>query len=278
MSLIVSTQGEQASFHHTAVASFFGDDIDIRSCKNFAEAVEMLTKKQSNYAVVAIENSLFGTINTVYDLLLSHNVAICGEVYLRIEQCLIGTPDSELNTIKEVHSHPVALAQCSEYLDINLPNAERYEHYDTAASVADVKRWGDAQKAAIAGEKAADLHDMKILTKGIETNKQNYTRFVVLERKITTTTNDGNKTSLILQTPADTEAGSLYSALSVFAKHNINLFALHSRPIVGKAWRYMFYIDIEIGSSDPLFDSLIEELEGQGCEISILGSYKNGVI
>ena len=276
--MTVSIQGDNGSFHHSAAKKLLGNKIKIIPCKNFSDTVESLCKGKTNQAIVAIENSLFGSINEVYDLILANDVTICAEVYLRIQQCLIGLPGTKLKDIKEVHSHPVALAQCEQFLDEKLPNAERFEHHDTAGSVADVKLWADPSKVAIASQEAADLHGLEVIESEIETNKQNYTRFVLLTRKTNKIPTNSNKTSLVLRTPADVKAGSLYRALGVFAKNNVNMFVLHSRPIIGKAWHYMFYLDIDSSPNQPHFDSMIKELSDQGCQLSILGSYKNNML
>lgn len=275
----IAIQGQQASFHDIAARKFFGNDISIEPCESFALAFTALQDEKSDFALVAIENSLYGTINQVYDLLLKTSLKICGEIYLPIEQCLVGLPGTMLQSIQEVHSHPVALAQCSVFLDEKLPNAERFEHQDTAASIASIKEWNDPTKAAIGSKLAAELYEMQVLAENIETNRQNYTRFVALQRDNNPYgAPDTNKTSLVLQTPKDTKAGSLFHALSVFASRGINLTALHSRPIVGKAWHYMFYIDIEVSAKDPQYQEILAELDKQGCQITILGNYKNGLL
>jgi prephenate dehydratase len=237
---------------------------------------DMLTQKKSKYAVVAIENSLYGTINEVYDLLLKTGHQICGEYYLRISQCLVGFPNITLEDITEVHSHPVALAQCDNFLDSKLPAATRYEHHDTAGSVKDIKKWGDKSKAAIASEEAAKTYGMEIIAKSIETNKENFTRFVLLtSRDSSHRADQANKTSIVLQTPKDTKAGSLYHSLGAFAKRGINLTALHSRPVIGKAWHYMFYIDIEENVGSKKYQEAFQELSDMGCKVDILGTYKS---
>lgn len=268
----VAIQGQAASFHHIAARHFFGEDIEIISCDSFAATFESL--KSSDFAVVAIENSLFGSINKVYDLLLREHCWIIGEVYLRIEQCLIGLPGTELHQIREVYTQLEAMAQCEEYLDSNLPDAKRIEYHDTAASVADVKAWGDPSKAAIASRAAADLHGMDILAAEIETNKQNYTRFVVLQKQ-REPIEGASKTSLVLQTHTDTKPGALHQALGVFAKRDMNMTMLHSRPVIGKAWHYMFYIDLETPYDDS-FTEVEQALDALGCSITVLGSYPAG--
>lgn len=277
MSKKVAIQGQAASFHDIATRQFFGDDIAFRHCDTFSETFQALADNTVDHAVVAIENSLFGSINKVYDLLLTHKFWIIGEVYLRIEQCLIGLPGADIRAIIEVHSQLEALAQCEEYLDMVLPQAARFEQHDTAASVADVKKWGDPSKAAIASRAAAELHDMEILASEIETNKQNYTRFVVLA-KSEQPVKAANKTSLVLTTRGDTKPGALYRALGAFAKHSINLTMLQSRPVVGKAWHYLFYVDMGISMHHEHFQSALTELSDLGYHTTVLGCYQNGLL
>lgn len=275
MMIKVAIQGQRGSFHDIAAKHFFGPDIKTANCElPFRTVFETLKSGDAAYAIVAIENSLYGSINEVYDLLLEYKPFIVGEVYLQISQNLIGLPSTKLQDITQVHSHPIALAQCEDFLDTSLPTAERFEHSDTAGSVEEVKTWGDPAFTAIGSRTAAELHDMAILAENIETNKQNYTRFVVLAHK-PENAEAANKTSIILNTPTDTKAGSLYKALGAFADRSLNLLMLQSRPIIGKAWHYMFYLDIAAGREDANFKDALAELEKQGCEITMLGSYKN---
>lgn len=272
----VSIQGQPFSYHDIATRKFFGDNVSILPCETFSEVFENLSSGRSDICVVAVENSLYGPINPVYDLLLENKAWVYGEIFLRIEHCLIGLPTSKLSDISEVHSQVMAIGQCEKWLENNLPHAKHIEEHDTTASVVMVKQWGDPSKAAIASEQAANAHNMHILAKNVEDHHQNFTRFFVLsqrEKQIS----GANKTSLILQTAADTRPGALHKALGVFAERNINIYSLHSRPIVGKAWHYMFYIDVGVGIEDSEYKSIITELESQNCHINILGSYKNGI-
>ncbi len=270
----VAIQGTEASFHDIAARKFFGKDIAIDNTDTFKDVFEKLEQNHVDNAIVALENSLYGSINEVYDLLLKYRFWVCGEVYLRIEHCLIGLKQATIKDITEVHSHRVALAQCEEYLDTSLAAALRFEHHDTAASVADLKIWNDPHKAAIASKQASELYGMNILARNIETNKENYTRFVVLQQTKQKISKTHNKTSLILQT--NNNPGALYNALGAFAKQNINLSKLQSRPIVGNAWKYMFYIDIDHGIIQAKTKEALAELKQQGCNIVILGSYAKG--
>lgn len=269
----VAIQGYKASYHDQAARQFFGSDIEIVPCDTFKQVFDLVKNNDVDTGVAAVENSLYGSINEVYDLLLKYRLWVGGEAYLRIEHCLIGTPDAQLSSITKVHSQVMALGQCKDWLETHMPQAQLIEEHDTTASVVLVKKEDDQSMAAIASEEAAKLHNMQILARNIEDNPQNYTRFFVLSRQRQAVPQT-NKTSLILKTPADTKPGALFRALEVFAKHNINLTMLHSRPLVGKAWHYMFYVDVGIGLDDPTMQTAIKELEKQRCEIIILGSYR----
>jgi len=185
---------------------------------------------------------------------------------------LIGTKASSLRTISEVHSHPVALAQCEDYLSRHLPKAERFEHHDTAGSAVDVSTWNDPTKASIASAAVAEDPNLKVLAKNIETNKHNYTRFIVLYPGRESATSDWDKSSLVLFTGH--RPGALHRALGVFADRRINLSKLESRPIVGTRWEYMFYVDIEAGIDDPRTTAALEELSKNGQTVETLGSFK----
>jgi prephenate dehydratase len=273
MSDTIAIQGVQASFHDIAAHRYFGAANSRVYCDTFSDTFAALTSGSADYALCAIENSLYGSINEVYDLLVAHDFHIIGEVYLRIEQCLIGLPDAKIDDITEVHSHPVALAQCERYLDEQLPTTVRMEYHDTAASVEMVATLQDPTVAAIASRQAAELYGMRILAESIETDPQNYTRFVALSKRQNDSTSV-NKTSLVLKT--DNSAGALYRALGCFAKRGINLTKLQSRPVMGDAWKYIFYIDVAIGTSDPDYIAAFSELQAQKCTVTTLGSYQSG--
>jgi prephenate dehydratase len=268
----IAIQGQVASFHDAAARQFFGDDIEIVGCDTFPEAFQALADGRADKAVIAIENSLYGSMNEVYDLLLRYKFWIDGEIYSRIHQCLIGLRGAKLQDIKEVYSMPVALGQCEDFLDTALPQAKRIEHHDTTGSVMDVKKWNDPTKAAIAGRAAAKFHNMQLLAEEIETNKQNYTRFFVLQKQRPGHNNPTNKTSLLLVT--DHKPGALHQALGAFANRAIGLTKLQSRPIIGEAWHYMFYVDIDAGIGNPDCQAALSELAQQQCEVTVLGSYQ----
>lgn len=269
----VAIQGQVASFHDFAARQFFGGDIEIMGYETFAETCASLAAGQADQAVLAIENSLYGSLNETYDLLLRHKFWVHGEVYLQVHQYLIGLPGAKLADIQEVYSMPVALGQCDEFLDHHLPHAKRIEHHDTTGSVIDIKKWADPTKAAIAGRAAAEYYQLALLAEKIETHKQNYTRFMVLQRDSTAVAG-ADKTSLILVT--DHRPGALVQALGAFAERGINLTKLQSRPIPGEAWHYLFYLDVNAGLQSPALQATLADLKTQNCQVTTLGTYRSG--
>ncbi len=274
MPLRVAIQGQRASFHSIAARRLFGNNIELVTCETFEATFAALAEDKADKIVVALENSLFGSINQTYDLLIKYKFWISSELYLHIKQCLMGLPSAKLADITEVHSQLQALAQCETYLDKHLPSAKRIEQHDTAASAMAIKKWGNPHKAAIGSVEAAKLYGLEILASEIETHRQNYTRFVVLEKQ-TIVNKEANKTSLVLTTHH--KPGALHKALGVFADQKMNLTKLQSRPIIDKAWHYMFYLDVAASANTKIFNDIKLSLKKQGCEVTILGSYVAGI-
>ncbi|HEX6416538.1 MAG TPA: prephenate dehydratase domain-containing protein [Candidatus Saccharimonadales bacterium] len=264
----VAIQGAQASFHHQAAASWFGQAVSIIECDSFGDVFGTLNRHEAAQAVIAVENSLYGSINEVLDLVEAHGYPIVGEVYLPIEQQLITLPNVSLSQITRVYSHPVALAQCQHFLDTHLPNAERVEYHDTAASVELIKSLGNPAYAAISGRMSAELHGLPILSENIEDNRANITRFLVLSaggKK----PNDVSKASFVIAT--DHTPGALARILAGLASHGANLTKLQSRPIIGEPWNYRFYIDIEADAST--IEECIDFLKNTAVKTTVLGKY-----
>ena len=264
----IAIQGDAGSYHHIAAMHYFGNDIELVCCKTFAEVFAALSDKRADKAIVAAENSTAGSVHAVYDLLLRHQFVIIGEVYESIHHCLIGLPDAPLKHITKVYSHPMALPQCATFLDKQLPDAERIEYSDTAASVAYIKQVNDPRAAAIASALAAELNNLPVLQANIENHQNNATRFLVLDTKPTQSAN-ANKSSLVLETP--NQPGALWHALGVFAEADANLTKLESRPIPHEPWHYQFLIDVE-RAGDSLVD-VVQKLESRGCTVRLLGAY-----
>lgn len=272
----IAIQGTKNSFHAIAAKRIFGEQIELDYQETFKKVFESLHSGKCQYAVVAIENSLYGSINEVYDLLLKNKSWICGEVYEQIGLHLLAPIGATLEIIKSVYSQAPALAEAEDFLDEKLPHAQRFEYYDTAAAAAMVATENNPSKAAIASQQAADTHDLDIVANNIETHHDNYTRFIALSANALPISANANKTSMTFRT-AD-QPGSLYNALGVFAKHGINLTKLESRPIVGAAWQYMYYVDFALGAQNGVGEEIMQELTQFAYEIHLLGSYRSGVV
>ncbi|HEX8227604.1 MAG TPA: prephenate dehydratase domain-containing protein [Candidatus Saccharimonadales bacterium] len=272
----IAIQGAEGSFHHIAAEHYFEKAAEVEHdyvyCDTFAAVFATLAAHVADAAVIAIENSLYGSIADVYDGLQKYKFCITGEIVERIHQNLIGFPGTDMKDIERIYSHPVAIAQCAHYLASKFPGVQVIEHQDTAAAVADIRRRGDHAEAAIAGSFAADLHEMEILQAEIQDEQLNYTRFIVIDQrkdKAEEPAADADKASLIITTSH--EPGSLHRALGVFAEVGSNLTKLQSRPIPGKVWKYQFYLDV--GISPDTLTSAIAKLKEQECVVTNLGTY-----
>lgn len=268
--LRVAIQGQVGSFHHTVADRWF-DDYELVPCDTFHDVFEAIARGTADQAVVAIENSLYGSIADVYDLLLKYKYPVVGELVEHIHLQLMTKSGVKLHDITEVYSHPVALNQCREWLEEHLPDAEIIEHHDTAGAVAYVKELDSPYTAAVAGRQASELYDLPILISDIEDEKTNLTRFVVLDPLKSPVTVDANKASLVITTTH--HSGALYEALGVFAQHKVNLTKLQSRPIRGKSFQYQFFIDAEINTET--LAAATNGLEQKDCHVTLLGHYKS---
>lgn len=269
----VAIQGTKSSFHAIAARTLLGNDVELLYCETFKHVFVALSQGNANFAVLAIENSLYGSINDVYDLLIRYNFWICGEVYEQISLHLLGSPLATLETIKQVYSQAPALAEAENFLDVTLPEATREEYYDTSAAAAMIATLNDPTKAAIASAQAADEYDLSVLAHNIETHPDNYTRFIMLSPTRIPIPPLANKTSLTFRT-ADTP-GTLHAALGVFAKHGINITKLESRPIIGQIWQYMYYVDFALSAGNGVEQEILSELAQFAFEIRVLGSYQS---
>lgn len=266
----VSIQGFEGSFHHIAAEQYFGKKIEVLPCSTFREVIELVKIKTAEAGVMAIENSIAGSILPNYNLLQKSTLKIVGEVYLPIEQHLMVNPGVDLSDIREVQSHPMAIQQCMDYLLQH--NWKLVETEDTALSAKRVHQERKKHSAAIAGELAAGLYDLEIIARNIHTERKNYTRFLVLERKAIEDKN-ADKASVIFKT--DHSKGSLAKVLTRVADGGINLSKLQSFPIPSSAWKYNFLADMEFEFTAQ-FDEVIKNIHSLTDEIKVLGVYKNG--
>jgi len=264
----IAFQGEHGAYSEKAVYSFFTSSVDVKPCRDFKDVFENVNGQETSFGVVAIENSLEGIVNQTYDLFLKYDLKVCGEVIVKIDHCLIANPSTNLDEVKAVYSHPQALAQCRIFLESL--GRELIPTYDTAGSVKLLKERGLKNAAAVASERAAELYGMKILAKDIADNPENYTRFFVLSKEDSALTGN-DKTSIIFS--ATHQPGSLYHALGEFAKRDINLMKIESRPTKQTPWEYNFYLDFEGHRSEKLCAEALKSLEKYAVFIKVLGSY-----
>lgn len=271
--LRVSIQGYPGAFHEVAARHFFTNrPLEIVAAHTFEDVIEQLLAGKSDTALMAIENTLAGSLMSNYELLNSHDLRITGEVYLRIKQNLMALPGTSLEDLREVYSHPIAIAQCRKYFQ-QYPNIRLIEAADTALSARHVKESGDISRGAIAATTAAELYELNILAAGIETNPLNHTRFLVLNRDKYGGQDSGNKVSLSFTTSH--EAGCLYQVLAILAAYKINLTKIQSRPIIGKPWEYRFFVDF-IAAGAIGWEQALESIRPITKELKVLGVYQEG--
>ena len=268
MVLRVAFQGEIGAYSEDAVYSFFGPSVGVKPCKNLSDVFESVEAGEAEYGVVPVENSIEGSVNQTYDLFLEHDLKVRGEIVLEIVHCLITNPKTELESIEVVYSHPQALAQCRGFLE--KLGCEVIPTYDTAGSVKMMKEKGLLSAGAIASERAAEIYGMKVLTRGVADNPNNYTRFFVLSKNDSPPTGR-DKTSIIFSTKH--VPGALYRALEEFALRNINLTKIESRPTKQTPWEYNFYLDFEGHRSEERCQEALKGLGKKSAFIKVLGSY-----
>jgi len=270
----VSIQGYEGSFHEEAAREFYGPDTNVIPCATFREVIRIANnKKESDGGVMAIENSIAGSILPNYNLLQKSNLRVIGEVYLHIRQQLMVNPGVKLEDIREVHSHPMAILQCIDYLE-KFPNWKLVETEDTALSAKNIHQFRNRHAAAIAAKRAAELFELDIISPNIHTVKNNYTRFLILQREERVILNESaNKASVNFQT--DHTKGSLARVLTKIADNDINLSKLQSFPIPGSDWKYNFHADMEFDSLER-FNRVIEKIKPLTVELNVYGVYNNG--
>lgn len=265
----VAFQGERGAFSEGAVYTFFGQSADVKPCRNLSNVFESVEKGKTKFGVVPIENSLEGSVNQTYDLFLEHNLKVCGETVIRIVHCLIAHPETQLKSVNTVYSHPQALAQCRKFLE--RLGSRLIPTFDTAGSVKMIKDEGLKDAGAVASERAAEIYGMKVLAKEIEDAPNNYTRFFVLSKHDSPYSGD-DKTSIIFS--GKNVPGSLYRVLEEFAKRNIDLTKIESRPTKQMPWEYNFYLDFKGHRTERRCQEVLKSIQKKTLFVKVLGSYK----
>lgn len=273
----VAIQGGIGAYHGIAAENYFeGEEIEIVPCQTFKDIFKTIKQDSETIGIMAIENTIAGSLLANYDLLKDSKLPIAGEYKQRISHCLAALPGTNIHDIKEVASHPIALMQCVNYLE-KLIGVKIVEHEDTALAARDIVKDNHTNAAAICSKRAAEIYGLDILAEGIETNTHNFTRFLIFGNQwiVDEIQKDDviNKASLVF-TVNHTE-GCLSQVLSVFSFYHINLTKIQSLPIIGKEWEYQFYIDLKFTDYERYKQSL-NAIAPLINNIKILGEYMEG--
>lgn len=262
----VSFQGERGAYSQAAARSFFADDIETVPLTTFAEVLQNTSQDKTEYSILPVENSLEGSVGESYDLLFSTSLNATGEIYFRIEHCLIGI--GEINEVDTVYSHPQALGQCRKFIEEH--KIKTIPTYDTAGSVKIVKELNKRNCACIASKTASLIYNVPIIAENIANNLNNYTRFLILSKKDSESTGN-DKTSIIFSIKH--EPDSLFRIMEKFHKNNVNLTKIESRPTRTNTWEYNFYVDFEGHQNDSKISEMLEKIKQDTLFLKVLGSY-----
>lgn len=273
MQEVIAIQGYEGCFHQEAAQHFFGKNVQVVCCDNFRDLVKIASnKKESTGGIMAIENSIAGSILPNYNLLQKSNLKVVGEIYMQIRQNLMVNVGVNLAEIKEVHSHPMALQQCLKFLDSH--NWKLVETEDTALSAKKLAKSKSPHIGVIASKLAADIYDLEIIGPNVHTMKHNYTRFLILKREEDAIeVEEANKSSVYFHT--DNSKGSLAKVLNKINEADINLSKLQSFPIPGSDWKYSFHADMEFETREQ-FEAALKKIKPLTEELKVYGVYKKG--
>jgi chorismate mutase/prephenate dehydratase len=263
-------QGEPGAYADEAAARFFGEDVPRDRVATWEEVFLALKEGRADYGVVPIENSSTGSINQVYDLLGRYGAYIVGEQTVKVDHCLMAPRGASLDSLTDVYSHEQGLSQCAEYLKQH-PAWTGHAMLNTAAAAKYVAETGDVTKAAIGSRRAAGLYGLEVLAQGINFNADNYTRFVVVS-PVMELRPQADKISALFTLPH--RSGTLHRIMSIFAVAGLNMMKLESRPVLGKSWEYLFFVDFTGGLDQPGMDGVLHELTQASTSFRVLGNYK----
>ena len=263
-------QGEPGCYSEEAAVGFFGPEVSSRGLAWFPDVFAALERGEADYAVLPVENSSTGSIRQVYDLLAQYNYYVVGECQVKVEHCLMALPGAALEDIQAVYSHEQGLMQCERYLDAHW-GWRRVPTLDTAGSAKQVAESGDRTAAAICSRRAAQIYGLHILAEGVNDNAMNHTRFVVVS-PVLELRPGRNKISAVFRLPH--QSGSLHEILTVFAVQGLNLLKIESRPIPGRGWEYLFFLDFTGDLAAPEMDGVLHGLGQLAAEFRILGNFR----
>jgi len=271
--VIVAFQGEPGAYSEAAALQY-APDADVLPCPSFDEVFRVVESGRAALGVLPIENSIGGTIHRNYDLLLEHDLTILGDLELQVVHSLLALPGVTLDGVRQIYSHPQALAQCDRFLR-SLPGVEVVATYDTAGSAKLLKDRQLTDAAAIASARAAEVFGLMVLKSGIQDFADNVTRFLVVGRADADRQAAADKTTVVFSLP--NEPGALFKALSVFALRGIDLTKLESRPLQGRPWEYLFYVDLRVGAHDVACARALAHLGEFASSLRTLGSYPSAL-
>ncbi|MHA4896157.1 prephenate dehydratase [Pedobacter sp. PWIIR3] len=268
--LRVAIQGIKASFHEEAAFKFFGNEIHTVECNSFKQTCEKLQNQEADFVVMAIENSIAGSLLPNYTLIREYNFAVVGEVYLPIQLHLMALPGVKFEDIRFATSHPIALRQCIDFFDA-FPQIQVIEGSDTAACAKKIRDEQLTDTVAIANTLAAELYGLNIIERRIESNKKNYTRFLILKREKTEELTMINKSSIVFQ--VGNHVGALSKVLNIFAEQQVNLTKIQSMPVLGKRNEYYFYVDLDWSNTEG-YDKAVRQALKYTVNFNIMGEYQ----
>ena len=273
MNKIIAIQGAEGSNHHKVARDFYGDNIQLKECMSFDALVAHLLEGSATDGVMAIENTIAGSIIPNYALIDSNNLHIVGEEYLNIHHHLMTLPGQTIKSIKEVWSHPMALLQCKEFFK-KYPHIKLVEDVDTAEVAKRIAKENIKGIAAIAPKIAAEIFGLQVLEDDIQTIKDNSTRFVIVQTKLPTHSIEGiNKASLKFE--LSHKRGSLAAVLNVLSDCKMNLTKIQSLPVIETPWKYSFFVDVTFDDYTE-YQKLVKIIDIMAEDFKILGTYKNG--
>jgi len=265
---VVAFQGEPGAYSEEAAFQYFSSSVRVKPCESLEDVFKAVEQDKAQSGIVPVENSLEGNIGQTYDLLLDSELRVCGETELRVVHCLIASPETKLDSVKKVYSHPQALGQCRAFL--KHLNCELVPTYDTAGSVKMIKERGITDGAAVASARAAEIYGMEVLAREIEDNPGNFTRFFVISKQDAPPSGN-DKTSIVFSVKHTT--GALFEFLKILTSRQLNMTKIESRPTRQKPWDYNFYLDFEGHREDKNVRETLEALESNSLFLKILGSY-----
>ncbi|MEW7290895.1 prephenate dehydratase [Aquimarina sp. 2304DJ70-9] len=273
MSEKVAIQGIKGSYHHGVAQAYFGENVDVDECMSFQELVHSLENQKSTDAVMAIENSIAGSIIPNYAYIDEHDLTISGEYFLPIHHCLMALEGQNISDIKEVYSHPMALLQCKEFFREH-SHIKLVEDADTADVAKRIHENQIKGVAAVAGETAANIYQLNILAREIQTIKSNSTRFFILNTREDSGVDKKQINKASLKFLSDHKRGSLATVLNVMSDCNLNLTKIQSLPIIDMPWKYSFFVDVTFNDYEN-YTKAMSILKIMALELKVLGEYKN---